>query len=169
MGTDVEKTKIELTLDKDFKKALVFEIAHTFGDGIKLEDAILNILQEWIQKQETQHLAQEEYFEELPADAYALPEDQKDFFEFAAPALEAGVLDIDYRLDFLNWNGNSLENIQRARAQAIEILSDFNDGELRRKLYRNILEAVRENKEEEFFDSLTGVDAGCVMAVLAGR
>ncbi|MDI6707499.1 MAG: hypothetical protein QME47_00160 [Candidatus Thermoplasmatota archaeon] len=141
MKQKITETKIELKIPENLRESLIFETKRIYGD-IEFNAALVRILEEWLKEVEAQPILQEELYEEPFADAHALPEDQKDFFEFAVPALETRVLDTDYQFDFLNWNGNSLEDIQRARAQVMTILEGSDLRKLGGLLARNILEVI---------------------------
>lgn len=138
---------VKINLSKDQKDALIFEARRAYGDGITLEDAVLNILEEWLTEIEVRPILDEEPYEEPIADAAALLEEHEEFFELAAPAVDAGILDSDYQIDFLHWNGNSLENIIRARAQVMHILEQKDYPALGKKIFKNILNIVEYSKE----------------------
>lgn len=57
-------------------------------------------------------------------------------------------LELDYEYNWLEWNGNKDDNIRKARAQVIEILSPSLYRKLGAKLAKAILEVVENGRDK---------------------
>ncbi len=137
---------VKINLSKDQKDAMIFEARRAYRDGITLEDAVLNILEEWLTEIEVRPILDEEPYEEPIMDAATLLEEHEEFFELA-PVLGTSVLDPDFEINWLHWNGNVLENVVKARAQVMHILEPKDYPALGKKIFENILNIVEYSKE----------------------